>query len=74
MTFEEFNLIEPIKKALKEEGYIKPTAIQEKAIYPIIDGKDFLGCAQTGTGKTAAFTIPLLQNIIKMQKNNLIKV
>lgn len=64
MTFEELNLIEPIKKALRIEGYINPTPIQEKAISPIIEGKDFLGCAQTGTGKTAAFAIPILQNLM----------
>ena len=68
MTFEELNLIEPIKKALKIEGYITPTPIQEKAILPILAGKDFLGCAQTGTGKTAAFAIPVLQNLVTNKK------
>ena len=68
MTFEELNLIEPIKKALKIAGYITPTPIQEKAILPILAGKDFLGCAQTGTGKTAAFAIPVLQNLVTNKK------
>ncbi|CAG5069434.1 ATP-dependent RNA helicase RhlE [Dyadobacter sp. CECT 9623] len=61
MTFQELNLIEPITKALKEEGYDTPTPIQAKAIPIILDQKDLLGCAQTGTGKTAAFAIPMLQ-------------
>jgi ATP-dependent RNA helicase RhlE len=61
MTFQELNLIEPIQKALNEEGYRTPTPIQSKAIPTILQKKDLLGCAQTGTGKTAAFAIPMLQ-------------
>jgi ATP-dependent RNA helicase RhlE len=61
MTFQDLELIEPIKKALKEEGYITPTPIQAKAIPIILQQRDLLGCAQTGTGKTAAFAIPMLQ-------------
>ena len=61
MTFEELNLIEPILKALKAEGYTEPTPIQEQAIPLLLQHKDLLGCAQTGTGKTAAFAIPILQ-------------
>jgi ATP-dependent RNA helicase RhlE len=61
MTFQELNLIEPILKALKAEGYEKPTPIQEQAIPIVLKRKDLLGCAQTGTGKTAAFAIPILQ-------------
>ncbi|MEY3921898.1 MAG: hypothetical protein RL634_1659, partial [Bacteroidota bacterium] len=61
MSFKNLRLIEPILKALDEEGYETPTQIQQKSITPIIDRKDILGCAQTGTGKTAAFTIPILQ-------------
>ena len=61
MTFENLNLIEPILKALKTEGYTTPTPIQEKSIPLILQRKDLLGCAQTGTGKTAAFSIPILQ-------------
>ena len=68
MTFEELNLIKPILKALASEGYVNPTPIQEQAIRPILEGKDFLGCAQTGTGKTAAFTIPILQNLVTTAK------
>ncbi|WP_345953326.1 DEAD/DEAH box helicase [Mucilaginibacter sp. PAMB04168] len=61
MLFQDLNLIEPILKALKTEGYTQPTPIQEQAIPIILQRKDLLGCAQTGTGKTAAFSIPLLQ-------------
>ena len=61
MSFENLNLIEPILKALKTEGYTTPTPIQEQAIPIVLDRKDLLGCAQTGTGKTAAFAIPILQ-------------
>jgi ATP-dependent RNA helicase RhlE len=61
MLFEDLKLIEPILKALKTEGYTQPTPIQEQSIPIILDRKDLLGCAQTGTGKTAAFSIPLLQ-------------
>ncbi|HEX6223336.1 MAG TPA: DEAD/DEAH box helicase [Chryseolinea sp.] len=61
MSFEKLNLIEPILRALKNEGYSKPTPIQEKAIPTLLERKDLLGCAQTGTGKTAAFAIPILQ-------------
>ena len=63
MTFENLNLIEPILKALQEEGYSTPTPIQEKSIPILLQGKDLLGCAQTGTGKTAAFSIPILQKL-----------
>lgn len=61
MTFQDLELIEPIAKALKEEGYTTPTPIQQKAIPLILKKIDLLGCAQTGTGKTAAFAIPILQ-------------
>lgn len=61
MPFRSLNIIEPILKALKEEAYITPTPIQEKAIPIVLQGTDLLGCAQTGTGKTAAFAIPILQ-------------
>jgi len=63
MTFDNLGLIEPILKALQHEGYTKPTPIQEQAIPPVIAGRDLLGCAQTGTGKTAAFAIPILQKL-----------
>ena len=61
MSFEKLNLIEPILRALKTEGYTQPTPIQEQAIPILLERKDLLGCAQTGTGKTAAFAIPILQ-------------
>ncbi len=70
MLFENLNIIKPIQKALKDEGYENPTPIQEKAIPPVLDGKDLLGCAQTGTGKTAAFALPILQNIFRDKDNN----
>lgn len=63
MKFEELNIIEPILKALKEEQYEKPTLIQEKAIPELLKKRDVLGSAQTGTGKTAAFSIPILQQL-----------
>lgn len=68
MLFKDLNIIEPILKSIEEAGYEKPTAIQEKSIPAILDGKDILGCAQTGTGKTAAFAIPILQSIIEEKK------
>ncbi|MBS1531402.1 MAG: DEAD/DEAH box helicase [Bacteroidetes bacterium] len=61
MSFENLNLIEPILRALKTEGYTTPTPIQEQAIPIVLKHRDLLGCAQTGTGKTAAFAIPILQ-------------
>ena len=61
MTFENLNLIEPILHAIKNEGYTEPTPIQEQAIPVLLKGKDLMGSAQTGTGKTAAFAIPILQ-------------
>lgn len=63
MTFEQLNLVEPILNALKHEGYTTPTPIQEISIPIILKGADLLGCAQTGTGKTAAFAIPILQHL-----------
>jgi ATP-dependent RNA helicase RhlE len=61
MSFEKLNLIEPILRALNSEGYTKPTPIQEQSIPILLQRQDLLGCAQTGTGKTAAFAIPILQ-------------
>jgi len=55
--------MEPLQRAVAEEGYSTPTPIQEQAIPHLLEGKDLLGCAQTGTGKTAAFTLPLLQEM-----------
>ncbi len=65
MLFTDLNIIKPILDALNEEGYTKPTPIQQGAIPHILNGKDLLGCAQTGTGKTAAFAIPMLQLLAK---------
>ncbi|MEC5395518.1 DEAD/DEAH box helicase [Bergeyella sp. RCAD1439] len=70
MNFSELNLIEPIQKALQEEGYTNPTPIQQQSIPEILRGKDLLGTAQTGTGKTAAFAIPILQNLHKKANRN----
>ncbi len=61
MTFENLNLIQPLLNAVNKKGYLNPTPIQEKAIPFILQGKDIFGCAQTGTGKTAAFALPILQ-------------
>ena len=69
MTFKELDLFEPILNALEKKGYSTPTPIQQQAIPIILSGSDIMGCAQTGTGKTAAFAIPILQNLYKTQKN-----
>jgi ATP-dependent RNA helicase RhlE len=61
MNFESLGLIEPLLKALRTEGYEKPTPIQQQAIPIVLQGTDLLGCAQTGTGKTAAFALPVIQ-------------
>lgn len=63
MTFKELKIIEPILKALEEKGYKNPTPIQEQAITPVLNNNDLLGLAQTGTGKTAAFSIPIIQQL-----------
>jgi len=69
LLFENLNIIKPIQRALKTEGYTKATPIQEKAIPTLLEGTDLLGCAQTGTGKTAAFAIPILQGLSTEPKN-----
>ena len=63
MQFKDLGLNAPILKALEEQGYKKPSPIQEKAIPPALAGRDVLGCAQTGTGKTCAFAVPILQRL-----------
>ena len=68
MTFENLKLTPSILRVLKEENYKDPTPIQSKSIPFILNGKDVLGCAQTGTGKTAAFAIPIIQNILNCKK------
>ncbi len=65
MLFKDLKIIEPILNALHQEGYTTPTPIQQSAIPPILAGRDLLGCAQTGTGKTAAFAVPMLQLLSK---------
>lgn len=71
MQFEELKIVEPILKALKEEEYTSPTSIQEKAIPLILNRNDVLGSAQTGTGKTAAFAIPIIQHLyLEKQQSN----
>ncbi len=76
MTFNNLEIIEPILKALKAEGYTHPTPIQEQSIPILLRGKDLLGSAQTGTGKTAAFAIPILQHLYheRQQNNNSRKI
>ena len=69
MTFQELNIIEPILKALKAKEYLVPSPIQAESIPVLLQGKDILGSAQTGTGKTAAFAIPILQNL-HLEKQN----
>ncbi|MDO5142900.1 MAG: DEAD/DEAH box helicase [Eubacteriales bacterium] len=67
MKFTELNLHKNILKALREVGYEQPTPIQQKAIPPVLDGRDLLGCAQTGTGKTCAFSVPIIQRLSEKQ-------
>lgn len=65
--FSDLELIEPIKNALNESGYTTPTPIQAQAIPHLLQGKDLLGCAQTGTGKTAAFALPILNRLAQLK-------
>lgn len=69
MKFEDLHLTQPILKALRDESYITPTSIQSKSIPLVLDGEDVLGTAQTGTGKTAAFAIPIIQHLSKEPVN-----
>jgi ATP-dependent RNA helicase RhlE len=69
MSFEKLNLIQPLQTALSNEGYTIPTPIQSQAIPVILERKDLIGCAQTGTGKTAAFAVPILQ-ILSSEKES----
>ena len=66
MTFSELNLLKNIQQALTEEGYTNPTPIQQQAIPIILEGTDLVGCAQTGTGKTAAFAIPIINYLHRL--------
>jgi ATP-dependent RNA helicase RhlE len=67
MNFEELNLAPAIVKAVLEQGYTTPTAIQAQAIPAVLDGHDLLGGAQTGTGKTAAFVLPMLHKLVRVK-------
>ncbi len=64
MTFDDLRLIKPLLRAVRAENYTQPTPVQVEAIPHVLDGKDLLGCAQTGTGKTAAFALPILQRLV----------
>ena len=67
-TFSQLDLNPKILSALEKKGYTHPTPIQEQAIPHLLEGKDLLGIAQTGTGKTAAFSLPILNNLSKSDK------
>ena len=67
MTFSDLGLNSVFVNAVEEKGYAKPTPIQEKVIPWVLKGKDILASAQTGTGKTAGFTLPLLQRLSKQK-------
>jgi ATP-dependent RNA helicase RhlE len=67
-TFLDLDLLEPIQRAVKETGYTEPTPIQKVAIPHLLEGRDLLGCAQTGTGKTAAFALPILNRLAQLNK------
>ena len=69
MTFKELKITEPVLKALSDKDYVTPTPIQEQAIPAGVEGRDILGIAQTGTGKTAAFAIPIIEQLMKGEKN-----
>jgi ATP-dependent RNA helicase RhlE len=73
LLFSELGLIEPLQKAVAHEGYKIPTPIQEQAIPVVLAGRDILGCAQTGTGKTASFVLPLLQRLHEQKQADGIK-
>jgi ATP-dependent RNA helicase RhlE len=68
MSFEQLGLLADIVRAVSEKGYSEPTPIQQQAIPPIMDGRDLMGGAQTGTGKTAGFTLPVLHNIVSTSR------
>ena len=70
MQFENLNISKPVLRALLEEGYTKPSPIQTESIPPLLEGYDLLGCAQTGTGKTAAFAVPILVALSFAQRSS----
>ncbi len=69
MQFQDLKLIQPLLRAVRAEGYAQPTPIQEQAIPNILAGRDIVGCAQTGTGKTAAFALPIIQRLVETHPN-----
>jgi ATP-dependent RNA helicase RhlE len=73
MHFQDLNLIDPLLRAVRAEGYETPTPIQEQAIPHVLSGRDLIGCAQTGTGKTAAFALPILQHLAARPSNGAIR-
>jgi ATP-dependent RNA helicase RhlE len=73
MRFEDLNLHSSLLKAVKDQNYTQPTAIQKKAIPLVLKGNDVLGSAQTGTGKTAAFALPILHHLVSERRNNQIR-
>ena len=68
MNFSDLQLLPQLLQALEEKGYQTPSMIQEEAIPHVLEGRDLLGCAQTGTGKTAAFALPIIQNLMENPK------
>jgi superfamily II DNA/RNA helicase len=68
MSFTQFHFHPGIQSGIRDAGYTSPTPIQQKAIPPILDGKDIIGLAQTGTGKTVAFVLPILQRLLKTHR------
>ncbi|MAS32900.1 MAG: DEAD/DEAH box helicase [Anaerolineaceae bacterium] len=69
MQFQDLKLIDPLLRAVRAEGYDEPTPIQAQAVPHVLAGKDLVGCAQTGTGKTAAFALPILQRLVAANQN-----
>ncbi|MEO0468755.1 MAG: DEAD/DEAH box helicase, partial [Bacteroidota bacterium] len=74
MTFDQLGIVAPILKALEAKGYSQPTPIQQQSIPILLKGKDLLGCAQTGTGKTAAFAIPIIQHLFESHRKGQRKI
>ncbi|WP_456453166.1 DEAD/DEAH box helicase, partial [Hydrogenimonas sp.] len=74
MTFTQLNLAQPILRAIEEEGYTTPTPIQAEAIPAVLAGHDLMAAAQTGTGKTAAFTLPMLQKLFAHKRDGKRKI
>ncbi|MBX3198126.1 MAG: DEAD/DEAH box helicase [Labilithrix sp.] len=72
-TFASLGLAHELVRAVAQEGYVRPTPIQERAIAPVLDGRDLLGCAQTGTGKTAAFVLPVLQRLARSPQSGKVR-